>query len=383
VSDALTGVRAVRRMASTPPGVAGDTQRSRRGVGVRLERVSHRYGGVTAVDDVSIAVAPGELLVLLGPSGCGKTTLLRIIAGLIGQSAGRVAIGDHVVDALPAYERGAGVVFQNYALFPHLNVAANVGYGLRARGADRKSVAATVGRMLDLVQMEGFAKRYPRELSGGQQQRVALARTLAVNPKVLLLDEPFGALDKNLRLDMQIEVKRLQRELGITTIMVTHDQEEASSIADRIAVMNRGRLEQVSSPEDIYDAPRTLFVARFVGSASFLHATLTATASGYRLDLDAGGSWGIRDAVPCSSEGRVVVMMRPEHLRLDDPGGGVPATLRMTLPLGPAMVHELSLADGTPIKAATARTDTRPRPAPGDGVRLGLVPDAKVSVFPG
>ena len=200
---------------------------------VVLDRVTHRYGGFTAVQDIRLEIRAGEFLALLGPSGCGKTTLLRIIAGLMRQSEGHVTIGGEIVDALPPNERGAGIVFQSYALFPHMTVAANIEYGLRARGMPKAERAGIVGRMLALVRMRDHAARYPRQLSGGQQQRVALARTLAVSPKVLLLDEPFGALDKNLRLGMQIEVKRLQRELGITTVMVTHDQEEALGMADR------------------------------------------------------------------------------------------------------------------------------------------------------
>ena len=209
-----------------------------------LNRLSKRYGDLTAVEDLSLSVERGEFISLLGPSGCGKTTTLQMIAGFVEPSGGSIVLDGKDVSRTPANKRGLGMVFQNYALFPHMTVESNVGYGLRARGAARREIAETDARMLALVRMEGFERRLPRELSGGQQQRVALARTLAVSPKVLLLDEPFGALDKNLRLAIQIEVKRLQRELDITTIMVTHDQEEALSLADRIAVMSRGRVEQ-------------------------------------------------------------------------------------------------------------------------------------------
>src|SRR5262245_25371389 len=233
-------------------------------VEVSVERISHRYDRVFAVDDVSLQIRGGELVALLGPSGCGKTTLLRVIAGLVSHSAGHLRFANRIVDALPPSDRGAGIVFQNYALFPHMTSAENIGYGLRARGEGATARRVAVERMLKLVRMEGFSQRFPRELSGGQQQRVALARTLAVNPKVLLLDEPFGALDKNLRLDMQIEIKRIQRELGITTLMVTHDQEEALGMAERVAVMNRGRIEQFGTPEAVYHTPETMFVAGFV-----------------------------------------------------------------------------------------------------------------------
>src|SRR5205085_2852552 len=228
-----------------------------------LRGITHRFGDFTAVHDIELDISGGELVALLGPSGCGKSTLLRIIAGFIAQTEGSVLFDNEPVDHLAPNRRGAGIVFQNYALFPHMTVAENVAYGLHARSTPKEKIGPRVAEMLGLVHMDHLAERLPRQLSGGQQQRIALARALAVDPKILLLDEPFGALDKNLRLDMQIEVKRLQREYGITTILVTHDQEEALSMADRIAVMNRGRVEQFASATEIYDRPATLFVNQF------------------------------------------------------------------------------------------------------------------------
>jgi putative spermidine/putrescine transport system ATP-binding protein len=350
------------------------------GVGVALDRVSHRYGTALAVEDVSLDIAPRELVALLGPSGCGKTTLLRIAAGLLVQTGGDVRIGAEVVNALPPNERGAGIVFQNYALFPHMTVKANIAYGLRAKGMARAQAAETVKRMLALVRMEAFAGRYPRELSGGQQQRVALARTLAVSPKVLLLDEPFGALDKNLRLDMQIEVKRLQRELGITTIMVTHDQEEALSMADRIAVMNKGRVEQFASPEDIYDRPQTLFVAGFVGTANLLKGRLAALDRSFEVTLESGWKLALMQAAPCSRAGAVMLAVRPEHVRFSD-GDGLPARVTMVLPLGPSVLYGLELVDGTPLKLSAERGGETVRHAPGDAVRVRIAPHAPAAVF--
>src|SRR5712692_5548087 len=215
-----------------------------------VEDLTVRYGQAVAVDGVTLAIEPGEVVALLGPSGCGKTTLLRVIAGFVRQAAGRVRVDGAPVDHLPANQRNIGIVFQNYALFPHMTVVENVAYGLRARGMRGPEIQARVSRFLDIVQLGGFRERLPRQLSGGQQQRVALARALAVEPSILLLDEPFAALDRNLRLDMQIEVKRLQRVSGITTVIVTHDQEEALSMADRVAVLSQGRLEQFGSPSD-------------------------------------------------------------------------------------------------------------------------------------
>jgi putative spermidine/putrescine transport system ATP-binding protein len=355
---------------------------ARASVGVVLDRVSHRYGETRVVDAVSLAIQPGELVALLGPSGCGKTTLLRIIAGLLNQSDGSVIIGDQLVNAQPPNERNAGIVFQNYALFPHMTVGSNVGYGLRARGADRTTLDEAVRRMLRLVRMEKFEQRYPRELSGGQQQRVALARTLAVSPRVLLLDEPFGALDKSLRLDMQIEVKRLQRELRITTIMVTHDQSEALSMADRIAVMNLGRLEQFAAPEEIYDAPATPFVAEFVGTTNLLRGRLHVGPDGFHVELRSGGSLSLSSAGPCTRDGDVLLVVRPEHLHLDAPvDEGLAAVVRMVLPQGPFVIYELSLADGLPLKVTAPRSRSTRQHAPGDAVRVALVSDARVRMF--
>src|ERR1700758_5527637 len=253
---------------------------SHRGHRLRLEDFSHRFGEFVAVRDINLDVAGGELVALLGPSGCGKSTLLRIVSGFIRQSQGRVLFDNEAVDHLPPSRRGAGIVFQNYAVFPHMTVAQNVAYGLEARKWPRQRIGPRVAEMLALVHMAEFAERKPRQLSGGQQQRIALARCLAIDPKVLLLDEPFAALDRNLRLDMQIEVKRLQRQLGLTTILVTHDQDEAMSVADRIAVMNKGRVEQFDTPVAIYDRPHTLFVNGFIGTTNLLGGTVTAVASG-------------------------------------------------------------------------------------------------------
>jgi len=356
--------------------------RSASGGDVSLDRVTHRYGGSTAVEDVSLEIGAGEFIALLGPSGCGKTTLLRIMAGLLRQTEGHVTIGGERVDTLPPDERGAGIVFQSYALFPHMTVCANVEYGLRARGVGRVERETIVDRMLDLVRMRSFATRYPKQLSGGQQQRVALARTLAVSPRLLLLDEPFGALDKNLRLDVQIEVKRLQRELGITTVMVTHDQEEALGMADRIAVMSEGHVEQLGRPEDIYDHPRSLFVAGFVGTTNLFDGYLARESTGFNVDVDAGGRFALEQARPCSRNGLVRVSVRPEHLVFvplsDD---AIPATVELALPLGPSVVHELALDNGDKVKVTVARSGGKSMLAPGTRTGLALAEGAPVAVF--
>ncbi|CAN7770709.1 ABC transporter ATP-binding protein [Variovorax sp. LjRoot84] len=355
------------------------------GVDVVLDQIHHRYAGSTAVESVSLQIRAGELVALLGPSGCGKTTLLRIVSGLLRQTGGAVRISGDVVDALPTNERGAGIVFQNYALFPHMTVAANVAYGLRARGVPAHRANVTAIEMLAMVRMSDYGKRYPRELSGGQQQRVALARTLAVKPRVLLLDEPFAALDKNLRLDMQIEIKRIQRELGITTVLVTHDQEEAMSMADRIAVMNAGRVEQFDTPEAIYDRPATLFVATFIGTANLLGGRLGPRANeGWPVACEGGGALLLDRASPCSRAGAVVVAARPEHLSLAAPSeAALPATVEMVLPLGPSLVYELLLANGKTVKVTQPRNAELPRYAAGDRVGLSLRAGSPAGVFAG
>ena len=373
----------MRPIAGAEAAPAGGAARAeaRRSHALGLERITHRFGAVTAVDDVDIEVGAGELVALLGPSGCGKTTLLRIVAGFLAPTAGRVLVDGEAVGHLPPHRRGVGIVFQNYALFPHMSVADNVAYGLEAQRVPRALIRPRVEKMLRLVHMEGFVERWPRELSGGQQQRVALARCLAVDPKLLLLDEPFGALDKSLRLDMQIEVKRLQREYGITTMLVTHDQEEALSLADRIAVMNRGRVEQMSSPTEIYDRPATLFVNRFVGTTNVLPAVLV-TVDGARGVLRlADGATLMAPAPPRMPAGaRVMVSIRPEHLRLERSGGAgaIAVTVKVVMPLGPAVIYEAETANGIALKVSTPRAGGVDLLEPGD--RLFAVPTSPDAV---
>jgi putative spermidine/putrescine transport system ATP-binding protein len=346
-----------------------------------LEDVTVRYGATVAVDGVTLAIEPGEVVALLGPSGCGKTTLLRVVAGFVRQAAGRVRVDGAPIDHLPANQRNIGIVFQNYALFPHMTVAENVAYGLRARGTRGPEVLARVNRFLETVQLSGFRDRLPRQLSGGQQQRVALARALAVEPSILLLDEPFAALDRNLRLDMQIEVKRLQRALGLTTILVTHDQDEAMSVADRIAVMNRGTVEQFDSPVAIYDRPQTLFVNGFIGTTNLLGGKIAAVADGIAtVSLDAGALLRLPAPSGLAALSDVLLSVRPEQLVLSvEPG---PARWRiepgLSLPLGGQLVHEARTADGTTLKIA------EPRLSAAKAARLycGLAADARPSLFP-
>jgi putative spermidine/putrescine transport system ATP-binding protein len=350
-----------------------------------LDGIVQRYAGAPtpAVDNVTLEIGGGELVALLGPSGCGKTTLLRIIAGFIEQTEGKVVVGDKRIDALPPNRREVGIVFQNYALFPHMTVADNVAYGLAARCAARAAQRERVAEMLTLVQMSHLADRYPKQLSGGQQQRVALARALAVRPRILLLDEPFAALDKNLRLDMQIEVKRIQRRAGITCILVTHDQEEAMSMADRVAVLSQGRLEQFAPPTEIYDRPATLFVNRFVGTANLLPVTIAAAQGEEgRAQLAAGAEWPVRIPGGALATGAAAQLcIRPEQLRLTDEVAGLPGTIELSLPLGAQIVHEIRLAGGSAVKVVESRAAGARQHGTGTAVRLLPADGALANAF--
>jgi putative spermidine/putrescine transport system ATP-binding protein len=348
-----------------------------------LDDIFHQYPGATpAVDHITLEVGAGELVALLGPSGCGKTTLLRIIGGFQPQTSGKVVIGGKVIDNLPPHHRDIGVVFQNYALFPHLSVAENIAYGLEARGVARPARRQRVTEMLEMIQLGHLAPRYPRQLSGGQQQRVALARALAVAPRILLLDEPFSALDKSLRLDMQIEIKRLQRQSGVTCVMVTHDQEEALSMADRVAVLNAGRLEQFATPSQIYDSPGTLFVNTFVGSANVLNGVLESiTAEAAQVRLADGSLLACRAPRGLQPGAAVVACIRPENLQVTPVGEGFAARVELGLPLGPSIVHEVLTPGGLRFKIAAPRALGAEPLAPGTLVGLRPISPHAISTF--
>ncbi|WP_238120979.1 MULTISPECIES: ABC transporter ATP-binding protein [unclassified Xanthobacter] len=285
---------------------------------LRLDRVRKDYGSTTAVQELNLEVAAGTLVALLGPSGCGKTTTLRMVAGFETPTSGRVLIGDQDVTPLPPNRRNLGMVFQNYSLFPHRTVAENIAFGLRMAGRSRAEQEVAVTRMLDLVRLEGRGDMYPRQLSGGQQQRVALARSLVLNPRVLLLDEPLGALDKALRESMQFEIRETQQRLGITTLLVTHDQEEAMTMSDQIAVMNGGRVLQLGAPTEIYDRPKTRFVAEFLGTSNIF--TGRAESTGREIIAD-GMVITLPETVPVGSE--VCLSIRPERVRIGPEADGL------------------------------------------------------------
>jgi spermidine/putrescine transport system ATP-binding protein len=327
--------------------VAGQTM-------VSAEAVTKRFGSgdqaVLALDDVSVEIRENEFFTLLGPSGCGKTTLLRLIAGFDHPTKGRILLEDQDISHLPPYQRPVNTVFQSYALFPHMTVAQNISFGMEMLGKPKAEVAETVGAMLRLVRMEELRDRRTDQISGGQQQRVALARALAPRPKVLLLDEPLSALDYKLRKDMQIELKRLQHETGITFVFVTHDQEEALTMSDRVAVMNLGRILQVGSPREIYDHPAERFVADFIGDTNFLSAEIVALDGGRaRLRLSSGREVAADLPEGSARTGRVTATVRPEHASIEAASGpacALEGTLTNIVYFGTDTHYHVELADG-------------------------------------
>ena len=378
----MNGEQSAGDQAQTGAATAASVGASWRGQPVDIERVTHRYGNLVAVDDVSLAIKAGEIAALLGPSGCGKTTLLRVIAGFVSQSAGSVRIDGRPIDDLPVNQRNVGIVFQSYALFPHMTVAENVAYGLKARGRDSRDVHQTVARFLDVVRLTELRDRLPRQLSGGQQQRVAVARALAVEPSVLLLDEPFSALDKNLRLDMQIEIKRLQRQFGLTAILVTHDQDEAMSVADRIAVMNRGHVEQFDTPVAVYDQPATMFVSGFIGTTNLLRSRVIEASRGtLDIELDVGARLQVATDKVFAPGTATVLSVRPEQLMLL-PGqapGSWPVRRRLAVPIGSSAVHDLLARDGSTLKLIEPRLGSLVEAA--GEAWCGLRPEARPAIF--
>jgi len=351
-----------------------------RGHSLDLKGIGHVFGGTVALDEISLTIAAGELIALLGPSGCGKTTMLQIIAGFLRPSKGEVRFDSARVEHIPANRRRIGMVFQNYALFPHLTVFENVAYGLRARKTAKDVVAAKVEQMLGLAQMTSYARRLPGELSGGQQQRVALARALAIDPGLVLLDEPFSALDKNLRLDMQIEIKSLLKTFGVTSIIVTHDQEEALSMADRIVVLNKGRIEQIDNPDALYDRPASLFISSFIGHTNLLRGTVTETD---RVQLDSGPEIDLGRSAQRRRGTPVTISVRPENIAFGaaEQPGAIPVTIRTTVPLGAVSVTEGITASGEAVKISQARAAGTAQVQTGSTAWFAISDTSRVSIF--
>jgi putative spermidine/putrescine transport system ATP-binding protein len=341
---------------------------------ISFQEVTKRYGSVAAVDALSLEIPGGEFISLLGPSGCGKTTSLRMLAGFIAPDAGDIRIGATSVLKLGPERRPTAMVFQRYTLWAHMNVFHNVAFGLKLRGVSNKEMTAKVGRMLELVGLPGFEKRLPGQLSGGQQQRVALARALVVEPQVLLLDEPLSSLDARLRVSLRDEIRAIQRQLGITTVFVTHDQEEALAVSDRIAVMSAGQLHQVASPSELYSRPATLFAAQFIGSMNLLPGTVSGGT------LEAGL---IRLPAPGLSDGAVTLAIRPEDIQLGR--SGIRASLEGMTDLGHYRRLNLRAGDaeliafsprGTDLSGADCLRVTRALVYRGEGLLTELKPES-------
>ena len=341
---------------------------------VELRGVTKRFGqNVLAVDAIDLDVAQGSFVTLLGPSGCGKTTTLRMIAGLESPDEGEIRIKERRINELPIHKRNLGIVFQNYALFPHKNVAANVGFGLRYRDVASDEIGRRVARALDMVRLPGVEERYPAQLSGGQQQRIALARALVIEPDVLLLDEPLSALDANLREEMRVEIKNIQHRIGIATVFVTHDQGEALAMSDHVVVMNKGKIEQQGAPAEVYERPQSAFVASFLGNANFLAGQVRSSA-GDRAQVALGAH-----VLNCTTERSVqvgesvTVVVRAEKIDLLPSGqGGLPGKVSDVDYLGALARYQILLADGTKILGLASLKD-RPHTV-GEQVDLRIDP---------
>jgi spermidine/putrescine transport system ATP-binding protein len=348
---------------------------------VRLDRVTKRFGDFTAVREMELDIPRGEFFTMLGPSGCGKTTTLRMVAGFEDPSEGRVLLSGEDVTSLPAFKRPTNTVFQSYALFPHRSVEQNVAFGLQRQKVEKSEIRRRVGEELERVGLASEAKRKPAQLSGGQQQRVALARALVNRPEVLLLDEPLGALDLKLRKQLQVELKRIQRDVGITFVYVTHDQEEALTMSDRIAVMNKGVVEQVADPESVYERPGTTFVAGFIGVSNLMPGeVVSSNGAGAQMRLDAGPTVNAQDSGGVRTGERAHAVVRPEKLVLQQAGGtedanrpSVEGQVESSLYLGTATQMVVRLGDGTRMTVLVPNADAEARrdlPAAGDAARL-------------
>ncbi|MDQ0469899.1 ABC transporter ATP-binding protein [Labrys wisconsinensis] len=347
------------------------------GIDIELSHCGKSYGQFSALKDVSLQVRSGEFITVLGPSGCGKTTTLRVIGGFTIPDEGRVSIRGRDVTTLPPHRRNIGVVFQNYALWPHMTVFEIIAFGLRIRRMAREEIARRVDRALGMVQLSGLKDRYPRELSGGQQQRVATARALAIDPEVIILDEPLSNLDRRLREDMRIELKRLQRSLGVTMLFVTHDQEEALSMSDRVVVMQAGSIQQVADPRTVYERPANSFVAGFLGSANFLDGEIVENAGDQKalVRLPGGAVVGAHSPVQARAGETIRLIVRPEWLVLARPAAGADAgelggTVREIIYEGSAVRYGLSLDHGPEALVFLQERSNADVLNPGDRVRI-------------
>ncbi|MCR5085276.1 MAG: ABC transporter ATP-binding protein [Succinivibrionaceae bacterium] len=351
-------------------------------VGIVADHVVKKYGKATIIPDLSLSIQDGEFFTLLGPSGCGKTTLLRMIAGFNTIEGGEIRFNDQVINAIPAHERNIGMVFQSYAIFPHLTVRQNVEYGLKLRKIPAAEMRERVDRILDVVQITEYQDRLPERLSGGQQQRVALARAIVIHPSVLLMDEPLSNLDAKLRVEMRSAIRQVQKQVGITTVYVTHDQEEALSISDRIAVMREGVIQQVATPHAIYTRPYNVFVSTFIGHSNLFHGSV----SGNRVSFADGSSIAMDNLAPEAQGQKVVVAIRPEEFALAEKGRGIPCTVAGKTFLGKYITYDLSFADGMVLEGQPSLEFSQDlghaQRVLEEGEQIALVPrSSKINVF--
>ena len=350
----------------------------RMSVAINIDKVVKKYGKLTIIDGLSLDIRPGEFFTLLGPSGCGKTTLLRMIIGFNSIEGGTISVDGEVVNKIPTNLRNMGMVFQNYAVFPHMSVADNVAFGLKTRKMPKEQIAKAVDEILDVVKIKHLRDRMPSELSGGQQQRVALARAIVIHPQVLLMDEPLSNLDAKLRIEMRNAIKRIQQQIGITTVYVTHDQEEALAVSDRIAVMNNGVIQQTGTPQEIYQRPSNRFVATFIGLSNILPAKICSAGKGvdfgsYKVELP-NLREGLRDGE------QVLVSVRPEEFIINkDSSEGLPATVISSVFLGVHTHYFIKLASGEEIEVISP-SETGSLLENGTAIHL-LVDTSKINVF--
>ena len=367
--DATLNPRPASAGASFANAVAGANSPA-----VEFRNIDIAYGKFVAVRDFSLSIAKGSFVTLLGPSGCGKTTILRSIAGLVDISAGQIMIGGRRVDDVPIYKRNIGLVFQSYALFPHKSVFDNVAFGLKYRNVPKPEIKRKVGQALDMVRLPGSEKKLPSQLSGGQQQRIALARAIVFEPQVLLLDEPLSALDANMREEMRVEIKKIQKETGITAIFVTHDQEEALSMSDRIVVMNAGSAEQIGTPEEVYERPATAFVADFLGKANMLSGTVSKSDGPTTIALASGQTVHVLSPRPLATGSAVTVVVRPQKLSVGGANANrLPGRVVSTSYLGGSAIYEADIGGKANIRA-NAPIDGRVL-REGEAIELGFDPD--------
>ncbi|MGL5438009.1 MAG: ABC transporter ATP-binding protein [Lachnospiraceae bacterium] len=351
-------------------------------VEINIKNAMKKYDELVVIKDLSVHIKRGELFTLLGPSGCGKTTLLRMIAGFNSVEHGSIAFDETVINQIPVHKRNFGMVFQNYAIFPNMTVYRNIEYGLKNKHLSKDEIKKRVEEIMETVQITPFRDRYPDKLSGGQQQRVALARAIAVQPQVLLMDEPLSNLDAKLRLEMREAIREIQQSIGTTTVYVTHDQEEALAISDRIAIMNKGEIQQIETPENIYSRPYNTFVANFIGHSNQFEAMVTSVGESTGIKLDVGAGIEMKGLKPVSEGQRVLVYVRPEEFVTTSEGNGIEGKVLVKQFLGKYINYIMDMGTGTPVEVSMDTNSIQRIFQPGETVWM-TVNTARINIFNG